>query len=181
MARAGQFKKGGGRHGGGGGRATKRRTRSGSTALVVVPASPARRAGAARRVTTISAHPVRKGKRKGGRRRGASRGGVTLGKIVATGVVLANVAGTNNGYAGDKVYNVVAKLPGAKTFGNAITAGLYLGGIHRFTKIGGRLRPYLAAAGLIGVVGAALKLGEQGTNFKWLGGDESTGDILHVR
>lgn len=163
MARKGQFKKGGGRHGGA---TTKRRRSSGSrsTALVLVPAgrSPARRA---RR-----SHPVHHV--KGKRRRhhgGGGHGGVTLAKVAGSAIVLANVAGTNNGPLGDKVYNLVQKIPGAKTFGGAATAGLALGAIYKFTRFGGRARPWMAAAGLVGVIAAGLKLGEQGTSFKWLG------------
>lgn len=163
MARKGQFKKGGGRHGGGSSRTRKRS--GGSTALVVVapPRAPARR---------HTSHPAKQshsGKRKGGRRRHGGHGGITIPKLVGTGLVLANVAGTNNGPLGDKVYNLVQKIPGAKTFGGAATAGLAAGAIYKFTRAGGRLRPYLACAGLIGVIGAVLKVGEQGTAFKWLG------------
>lgn len=163
MARKGQFKKGGGRHGGGSTRTRKRS--SGSTSLVVVaPRAPARR---------HTSHPAKrhhKGRRKG--RRGGGHGGVTIPKLVGTGLVLANVCGTNNGPLGDKVYNLVQKIPGAKTFGGAATAGLTAGAIYKFTRFGGRFRPYLACAGLIGVIGAILKVGEQGTAFKWLGEDE---------
>lgn len=163
MARKGQFKKGGGRHGGGSTRTRKRS--SGSTSLVVVaPRAPARR---------HTSHPAKrhhKGKRRG--RRGGGHGGVTIPKLVGTGLVLANVCGTNNGPLGDKVYNLVQKIPGAKTFGGAATAGLTAGAIYKFTRFGGRFRPYLACAGLIGVIGAILKVGEQGTAFKWLGEDE---------
>lgn len=161
MARKGQFKKGGGRHGGGSSRTRKRS--GGSTSLVVVtPRAPARR---------HTSHPAKRHhKRKGGRRRhGGGHGGITIPKLVGTGLVLANVAGTNNGPLGDKVYNLVQKIPGAKTFGGAATAGLAAGAIYKFTRMGGRFRPYLACAGLIGVVGAILKVGEQGTAFKWLG------------
>src|SRR4029079_10606178 len=104
-----------------------------------------------------------------GGRRAWGRGGVTIPKLVGTTLVLANVCGTNNGPLGDKVYNLVQKIPGAKTFGGAATAGLAAGAIYKFTRMGGRFRPYLACAGLIGVIGAALKIGEQGTAFKWLG------------
>jgi hypothetical protein len=162
MARKGQFKKGGGRHGGGSSKSRKRR--SSSTSLVVVtPRAPARR--------HASHHPAKRHKGHGRRRGhgGGGRGGVTIPKLVGTTLVLANVCGTNNGPLGDKVYNLVQKIPGAKTFGGAATAGLAAGAIYKFTRMGGRFRPYLACAGLIGVIGAALKIGEQGTAFKWLG------------
>lgn len=163
MARKGQFKKGGGRHGGGGSSRSRKRS-SGSTSLVVVtPRAPARR---------HASHPAKRHKgRKHHRRRGGGggHGGVTIPRLVGTGLVLANVCGTNNGPLGDKVYNLVQKIPGSKTFGGAATAGLTAGAIYKFTRFGGRFRPYLACAGLIGVIGAILKVGEQGTAFKWLG------------
>lgn len=180
MARKGQFKKGGGRvgtasrsHGGGGGR--KRRASSGrSTAIVVVPsAAPARR----RQKSLARHHHKKPHKRR--HHRGGGHGGVTTAKLVGTAIVLANVAGTNSGPLGAKVYDLVQKIPGAKTFGGAATAGLVLGATYKYTKIGGRFRPLMACAGIIGLVAAALKIGEQGTSFKWLGGD--SGDYLDVQ
>src|SRR4029078_10032052 len=163
MARKGQFKKGGGRHGGGSSKPLRRGS-SAPSLVVVTPRAPARR--------HASHHPAKRHKGHGRRRRGhggGGRGGVTIRKLVGTTLVLANVCGTNNGPLGDKVYNLVQKIPGAKTFGGAATAGLAAGAIYKFTRMGGRFRPYLACAGLIGVIGAALKIGEQGTAFKWLG------------
>lgn len=99
-------------------------------------------------------------------------GGVTIGKLLGAGVLLGSAAETNNGPLGPTVYNVVQKLPGVKTFGGAITAGLYLGAVGKYTRLGrGRIGPWLRAAGVIGVAGAALKLGAQGTKFQWLGVD----------
>lgn len=180
MARKGQFKKGGGRVGtatrnrssGGGGRRRKSSGGGRSTAIVVVPsASPARRP--ARR------HPARHHKAKHRRRhhKGGGRAGVTIPKLVGTAIVMANVAGTATGPAGDKIYNLIQKIPGAKTFGGTATAGLALGAVYKFTRFGGRLRPLMACAGLIGVVAAALKVGEQGTSFKWLGGSDDYMDV----
>lgn len=174
MARKGQFKKGGGRVGGG--------------ALVKyrAPARPkARRRKAARRaapsagrysrprsehvdVISVSA-PRRSSKRRSSGRRGGHHG-VTFGKLLGTGIVLANTCEVNNGLLGDKIYNVVQKIPGAKTLGGAATAGLALGAIGKYTGIGGpRLRPWLLTAGVVGIVLSALKVGSAGTNFKWLG------------
>jgi hypothetical protein len=168
MARKGQFKKGGGRVGGG--TATRSRPRSSSKALVIVPMSkPASRP----RPQTHKTH--RKHHRKHHRRHGGGSGGVTLVKALVAAGTLANVADAKDGILGDRVYNLVQKLPGTKTFGGAVTAGLYLGAIHKFTRFGGRYRPWLAAAGLVGVIGAGLKLGMQGTGFKWLG--ESVMDV----
>lgn len=173
MARKGQFKKGGGRHGGA--TATKRRRSSSSRALVVVaPSAPARRQAKRRRST---AHHITAHKPRARRRGGGGHSLPSIGKVAGAALVLSSVAGTNNGPAGAKIYDLVQKLPGAKTFGGAATAGLYIGGLHRFTRIGGRFRPLMAAAGLVGVVAALLKVGEAGTSFKFLGGDD---DLMHV-
>ena len=94
---------------------------------------------------------------------------MTWKKAAIAAVVLSNVAGTNSGLLGAKVYDLVQKIPGAKTFGGAATAGLALGAIEKYAHIGGRLKPYMRAAGLVGVVLAAAKVGEAGTKFAWLG------------
>lgn len=180
MARKGQFKKGGGRVGHGGGGSHKRKSSSGrSTAIVVVPsAAPMRR----RRTGKIAKHHGKATKGKG-RRKGHSAHGVTVAKLVGTGIVLASAAGTSTGPAGDKLYNLVQRIPGAKTFGGTATAGLAIGAAYKFTRIGGRLRPLMACAGIIGVVAAAIKIGEAGTAFKWLGGGGGGGgdDYMDVQ
>jgi hypothetical protein len=177
MARKGQFKKGGGRVGGG------------STAIVHKPrkrkhkaAHHARsmvRSGGGGSVVVIE---ERKAKRKGGKRRGGGAHGITPLKVLGTGIVLANVAGSKTGPLGETVYNLVQKIPGSKTFGGTATAGLALGGLYKFTKIGGRLRPLLACAGLVGLAAAAIKIGESGTSFKWLGDPDGYGssDVMDV-
>jgi len=160
MARKGQFKKGGGRVGGG---TRKHRTSKGG-ALVIAPVAMPVARRSPRKAPKAHHH-----KKRSHRRHGGGHGGVTLVKAAVAAGVLANVADAKDGILGDKVYNFVQKLPGAKTFGGAVTTGLYLGAIHKFTRFGGRYRPWLAAAGLVGVIGAGLKLGLQGTGFKWLG------------
>lgn len=167
---AGMFKKGGGRVGGGVGVSRG----GGSTTVVVAPAP--QRAPAKRKAAK---HPAKHGKSKKrhGRRHGSSSGGLTAAKIGGTALVLASVAGTNTGPLGAKVYDLVQKVPGAKTFGGAATAGLIVGGVHHFTRFGGRFRPLMRAAGVVGLVLAAAKLGEAGTNFKWLGDATSPFDV----
>lgn len=161
MARKGQFKKGGGRVG------MPSRISGGRGNDVIVVNAPAAQRKTKRKASSVKR---RGGKRKGKRRAGATATrGITLGKVVGSAIVLASAAGTNNGPLGAKVYDLVQKVPGAKTFGGAATAGLIAGGLYKFTKIGGRFRPWMAAAGLVGVIAAGLKLGEQGTSFKWLG------------
>ena len=118
-----------------------------------------------------------------GKRRHHHHAGVTMGKIILAGVVLGSVAETNNGPAGATVYNMVQKLPGIKTFGGAVTTGLYLGALGKYTRFGrGRAGAWLRAAGVIGLAGAALKIGAQGTKFQWRGGEGATADpYMRVR
>lgn len=157
---------------GGGGHARKRsggKRRSGGTTAIVLAAP---RAPARRHAAPVAHH----GHRGGGKRRGGRGGhhrGVTIAKLLAAGVVLGSAAETNTGPAGATVYNLVQKLPGAKTFGGAVTAGLYLGAVGKYTRIGrGKLGGWLRAAGAVGIIGAALRIGAQGTKFQWLGGAE---------
>jgi hypothetical protein len=176
MARAGQFKPGGGRYKS----TTATKTRSprppatrrrqlgagsGGGAMVVVRETVA----APRRRRPAATHHAKAHKKRGGRRRSARGVHVSLPKLAATAVVLGNVAGKADGVLGGTVYNLVQKLPGTKTFGGAETVGLYCAAIHEFTGFGGRFRPWLKLAGFVGVIGAGLKLGNAGTNFKWLG------------
>lgn len=163
MARKGQFKKGGGRVGDGRTRTSSRSKSRRTTAIVVVPSQ--------RRPTHRRRHAVHH-KAKHRRRSGGGGGGVSVGKLAGAALVLANVAGTNNGPLGDKVYNLVQKIPGAKTFGGAAVGGLAIGAVGKFTGIGGRFRPWMRAAGIVGIIAAFLKLGEQGTAFKWIGDDD---------
>lgn len=135
-------------------------------ALVVVKETIATRPAARRSKRTthhIKAHPAPR------RRRHTGEGGANIWKVGASALVLSNVCGKNDGLLGATVYDWVQKLPGAKTFGGAATAGLYIGALHRFTRFGGSIRPWMKAAGYVGVVGALMKIGELGSNLKWLG------------
>ena len=170
MARKGQFKKGGGRVGSG-----RMSSGGGGGVIVVAPSAAPRRKSPKRRASPVR----RKARRSAVARRSGGGGGVTVGKLVGAGIALASAAGSSTGPLGATVYNLVQKVPGAKTFGGAATAGLMAGGLYKFTKFGGRARPWLAAAGVVGVVLAAVKLGEQGTSFKWLG-DVYDGDQFEV-
>jgi hypothetical protein len=118
-------------------------------------------------------------KKRAARRRGGG-GDVSLIKIAATAVVLGNVVGKKDGVAGGAVYDLVQKLPGAKTFGGAEAVGLYCAGLHHFTTWGGKLRPWIKAAGYLGVAAAFLKLGNAGTAFKWLGGSGEHRDLFDI-
>lgn len=165
MAKKGQFKKGGGRHSGG--------------AMVVVERVARKQTKRKRRVgigTSASGRSFEVKPKK--RRRAHASHGISLTKAVGTALVLGNVAGKNNGVLGPTVYDLVQKVPGAKTIGGTAAAGLIIGGVWKFTKIGGRLRPLMACAGLVGAVAAALKLAEVGSDIKWLGDAGDSSDHL---
>lgn len=155
---------------GGGAKRKGSRARSGGTTAIVVRDTVSVSAPRKRRRSGAVAH--RGHHRARPRRHHRTHSGVTIVKLLATGVVLGSAAETNTGPAGATVYNLVQKLPGAKTFGGAVTAGLYAGAIGKYTRLGrGRLGGWLRAAGVIGLVGAGLKIGAQGTKFQWLGGE----------
>lgn len=160
----------------GGGSRKRRSSRSGGGGALVLRESISVRP--ATKTRYVTKHKPQKATH---RRRHHGGGGVTIGKILGAGVVLGSAAETNNGPLGPTVYNMVQKLPGVKTFGGAVTAGLYLGALGKYTRLGrGRIGPWMRAAGVIGLAGAALKIGAQGTKFQWLGVD--TGDpYMNVR
>lgn len=165
----GQFQK---RSGGG----TKRRRSSGGTALVI-----RENISVARRPATKTRYVTKRSKGHHRRRHHGGGGGVTIGKILGAGLVLGSAAETNTGPLGPTLYNVVQKLPGVKTFGGAVTAGLYLGALGKYTRLGrGRAGAWMRAAGVIGLAGAALKIGAQGTKFQWLG-NEANDPYMNVR
>lgn len=161
-----------------GGKSKARRAGGGGGALVIQerisvarrPASsPATRGGGG-------------GKKAKGHRRRHHHSRVTAAKLIGTALVLGSAAETQNGPLGATLYNLVAKLPGQKTFGGAVTAGLYAGALS-YTKIGSRgwWGPLLRCAGIVGVVGAGLKIGAQGTKFQWLGEAGQADPYMHVR
>jgi len=164
MARKGQFKKGGGRVGS----ATRSRPRK-SRALV------------RHRTHTVTRYRTRSPARRGRRRstRGGGSGGVTAAKIAITAGVLGAVVGSQN-MSIAPVKTFVEKIPGAKTFGNVAVAGLALGAIGHFTHFGGRFRPWLRAAGAVGIVAAAIKLGTDNSGFKFVGDDDDLDDLMDV-
>ena len=110
------------------------------------------------------------------RRRHHSGGGISIGKLAIAGLGLAYLTGPKAPIAA--VTENIAKVPGAKTFGNTAVAGAICLGIDRFVK----RNAWLRAAGLVGVVLGATQLGSQGADFKWLGdgSDGFVGDIDDV-
>lgn len=170
MARKGQFKKGGGRVGGGPSPAR------GKQIVVIGQRAPARRR--ATRSVAIVAPPVRHRRQKRHHRGG---GRIVGGSLTGFGAMAAGMAWIDSKGVGDdagmfgSVNKMIDKLPGAKTLGRPATAGLALGAIEHFTKFGGRARPYMKLAGVIGVVLAGAKIGGAGAAFKWLGDVEDDG------
>lgn len=159
MARKGQFKKGGGRVGGST-HHTKRR-HSTTTALAHAP----------RVVTKYRTRSAPKANRRTRRKHGAGGiGGVNIGHVALAAAALGYATSEKNGVA--MIKDNVAKLPGAATFGVPATIGLYALGIDRFVK---RNR-WLRIVGVIGVAAAALKVGSEGSDFKFVG-DSDVGDI----
>lgn len=130
------------------------------------------RTGPTKVVTRYRSKPAPKHHRK---RHHKGGGGMNLTHLAIAGAGLAFLAGPSSPIKA--IPENIAKLPGAKTFGNAATAGLACLAIDRFVK---RNR-WLRAAGVIGVALGAVQLGTQGTNFKWVGDadddEEYIGDV----
>lgn len=175
MARKGQFKKGGGRVGDGrSGGGKQSRARKTAQIVHVKRSVPAVRHSTVHHVAAAAPRP------RGGRRR--HRSDIGTGTVIATALIMGNTLGTNNGILGDKLYNLAQKIPGAKTFGNVAVTGAVAGALYKWTDIGkgSIIKPILGAMGIVGAVAGALKFGEAGTSFKWLGGD-SRGDFMDVQ
>jgi hypothetical protein len=156
----GRFVKGG---------STRRRSRSRS----LVVSRPSRPVVVTRYRTRHVKH------RRRGRRGGGASGGVSMGKLAITGLALGAVFGENSSIAPAQAKSIVQKIPGSKTFGNTAIAGMALGAVHHFTHFGGRFRPWMKAAGLVGLALAAVKLGTDNTSFKFVGEDDD-GDLMDV-
>lgn len=90
-------------------------------------------------------------------------GGATLG--------LAYLLGDKTPLPSATTY--AAKIPGAKTFGAPAAVGIAALAVDRFVKP----NPWLKLLGAAGIVLAAAKVGGQGSEFKWVGDDETTADI----
>lgn len=164
MARKGQFKKGGGRVGH-------------ATSVVHRPRT--------RTITrTKTKYVTRRAKvhrvHRRGRRRSSGGAGVNLTKIGIAAVALGALAGDNSTIAPAAVKDFVGKIPGQKTFGGPAILGMGLGAVGHFTSFGGRFRPWMKAAGIVGVVLAAIKLGSENTAFKFLGDTDDDDQIMDV-
>jgi hypothetical protein len=118
----------------------------------------------------------------GGRRRSrrsAKGGRLSLLHIIGGGLALGYLSGSQGPAA---VKNIAAKIPGQKTFGTAAVLGGTALAIDKWVKP----NKWLRIAGYIGVGYAAVKAGEQGTAFKWVGdvgddydmsGDDDMADV----
>lgn len=121
--------------------------------------------------------PKRKVSRRRGR--GGGSGGVTAAKLAIAGIGLGALVGSQN-MAPKSITDQVDKLPGVKTFGRVAVVGLGLGAIGKYTRLGGRFSPWLRAAGAVGLVAAAIKLGTDNTGFKFIGDDYDDDEIADV-
>lgn len=157
MARKGQFKKGGGRVGSG-----HARKRSSSKAITRYRT---------RTITKTRRVHVGARKHRRGRRRGGS-GGINMLHLGLATAGLAFVTGPKSPIT--QVRDMGAKIPGAKTFGTAAAVGVAALAVDRFLKP----NKWLKLLGTAGVILAAAKIGESGTDFKFVGDDDDiTADI----
>lgn len=109
-------------------------------------------------------HYAKKTHRRG-RRRSAGLSPMTLG---IAGLGLGYLSGSQGPTA---VKNFAAKIPGTKTLGPVATLGLACFAINKWVKP----NKYLKYAGYIGIAAAALKIGDQGSNMKWVGEPDISG------
>ena len=133
----------------------------------------AKRGGKAKtRTRTIVKTKTRNVHHKAKRRRGHSRSGgpIKIVPLALTAAALAYVTGANGPAF---VRENVAKLPGAKTFGNTATLGVACLAVDRWLKP----NRYLKYAGWIGIALAAMQVGTKGSDFKWLGDGDDLGDL----
>lgn len=166
MARKGQFKKGGGRVGSGASRSRRRRSSGGATAIVVAaPRAPSRR----RR----SSAPVRH--RRSRRRSRSGSGRVDILHLGLATAALGFLTGPKSPI--QQIPTMARKIPGATTFGPAAIIGVSALAVDRFMKP----NKWLKLLGTAGIVLAAAKIGEQGTDFKFVGDDDDyTADLDDV-
>jgi hypothetical protein len=122
------------------------------------------------RYRSAVAHKAKAHKR---RRHHGGGAGVKLTHLAIAGAGLAWLAGASSPI--QAIPTNIAKIPGAKTFGNPAIAGLACLAADRFIK---RNR-WLRAAGLVGVVLGAVQVGTKGKDFAWVGdsGDSYSGDV----
>lgn len=109
-----------------------------------------------------------------GRRRSRHGGssGITLPKVIVGGLAIGALVG-KKAIAPEPVKKFFAEtVPGGKTFGPEATFGAIALGVDHFLW----RNPWLRAAGYVGVALAALKVGSEQTDFKFVGDDDELGD-----
>jgi len=115
--------------------------------------------------------PAKKHRKHRGRRHHAG-GGITLPKIIVGGLAIGALVG-KKAIAPEPVKKFFAEtVPGGKTFGPEATFGAVALGVDHFLW----RNPWLRAAGYIGLGLAALKVGSEQTDFKFVGDDDDLGD-----
>lgn len=107
-----------------------------------------------------------------GRRRGGSGGGLPLGPFLLASAGIGYLTGDNTPIP--QISANVAKIPGAKTFGNAAALGLVCLAANKFIKP----NKWLKLAGYAGLAVAAVKAGSQGSKFQWLGDVDGDDDVM---
>lgn len=103
------------------------------------------------------------------RRHGGSFAGVPVVPVALAAAGLAYLTGKSGP---KQVQDLAAKIPGVKTFGPLAVTGLACLAADRFVK----RNKWLRVAGVVGVAAAAMKIGEQGSSFKWVGDSDDIGD-----
>lgn len=152
----GQFVKGGGK------RKARRSRSSGGGALVVVGSR------APTRTRTRTVVVKRKARRRSG---GKSGGGIKPLHLALAAAGVAFLAGPRTPVK--KVPELMNKVPGAKTFGPEAVLGVACLAANKWVKP----NKWLKLAGYAGIVAAAMKVGQQGTDFKYVGDVDEDYDI----
>jgi len=120
------------------------------------------------RTRTVTKYKTRHVKAKGtrrGRRRSAGGGSI---RPLHLALASAGVAYLTSAKGPQTVKDMVNKVPGAKTFGAPAALGIACLAVDKFVKP----NRWLKLAGYAGIVAAAMKVGEQGSSFKWVGDNE---------
>lgn len=110
-------------------------------------------------------------KRKSHGRRKSAGGGMKLLHLAVAAGVLGYVTSSNHGVAFIK--DNAAKLPGAATFGVPAAIGAVALGVDKFVKP----NKWLKLIGAAGIVVAAMKVGDAGTDFKFIGEPDGSYDM----
>jgi hypothetical protein len=122
-------------------------------------------------ITKYKTRHVKVASKRRSRRHGGSSG-ITLPKIIVGGLAIGALVG-KKAIAPEPVKKFFAEtVPGGKTFGPEATFGAIALGVDHFLW----RNPWLRAAGYLGLGLAALKVGSEQTDFKFVGDDDELGD-----